>query len=164
MKKNSASQSAFFNPRVLIGFIFCLAGVFLSLLGFGAFSNVFAQTKGTKTGPQTNPSNGRQAPFGRPDVVQMIGPVAQNQDLRSLPYIPPNKEVEERRLTRYPHPETGSPERQGSRIGTTLSRTCIKLSGLRGNSARATVGDAVGVPWKANRFPYRNFALRLNDA
>jgi hypothetical protein len=113
MKKNSASQSAFFNPRVLIGFIFCLAGVFLALLGFGALSNVFAQTKGTKTGPQTNPSNGTQAPFDPPDVVQMVGPVAQNQDLRSLPYIPPNKEVEERRLTRYPHPETGSPERQG---------------------------------------------------
>ena len=114
MKKNSASQSAFFNPRVLIGFIFCLAGVFLALLGFDAFSNVFDQAKGTKTGPQTNPSNGTQAPFDPPDVVQMVGPVAQNQDLRSLPYIPPNKEVEERRLTRYPHPERGSPERQGS--------------------------------------------------
>src|SRR3982074_2235425 len=107
MKKNPASQSAFFNPRVLIGFIFCLAGVFLALLGFGAFSSVFAQAKGTKTGPQTNPPNGTQAPFGPPDVVQMVGPVAQNQDLRSLAYIPPNKEVEERRLTRYPHPERG---------------------------------------------------------
>ena len=113
MKKNSASQSAFFNPRFLIGLFVFLAGVFLALLGFGAFSNVFAQTKGTKTGPQTNPSNGTQAPFNPPDVVQMAGPVAQNQDLRSLPYIPPNREVEERRLTRYPHPLTGSPERKG---------------------------------------------------
>jgi hypothetical protein len=38
MKKRSASRSAFFNPRVLIGFVLCSAGVFLALLGFGAFS------------------------------------------------------------------------------------------------------------------------------
>src|SRR5436853_7726769 len=48
MKKNSTSQSAparrspgeggFFNLRVLIGSVFCLAGVFIALLGFGPFS------------------------------------------------------------------------------------------------------------------------------
>src|SRR5213080_4527058 len=38
MKKKSASQSAFFNLRVLIGLFVVLAGVFLALLGFGAFS------------------------------------------------------------------------------------------------------------------------------
>ena len=47
MKKKS-SQSAFFNPRLLIGLFVVLAGVFLALLGFGAFSNLFAQTKSTK--------------------------------------------------------------------------------------------------------------------
>jgi hypothetical protein len=38
MKKNSTSQSAFFNLRVLLASVFCLAGVVLALLGFGAFS------------------------------------------------------------------------------------------------------------------------------
>ena len=38
MKKKSTSQSAFFNLRVLIGLFITLAGVFLALLGFGAFS------------------------------------------------------------------------------------------------------------------------------
>ena len=38
MKKKSASQSAFFNLRVLIGLFIVLAGVFLALVGFGAFS------------------------------------------------------------------------------------------------------------------------------
>src|SRR5438552_9120285 len=38
MKKKSASQSALFNLRVLIGLFVVLAGVFLALLGFGAFS------------------------------------------------------------------------------------------------------------------------------
>src|SRR5438876_2489681 len=38
MKKKSASQSAFFNLRVLIGLLIVLAGVFLALAGFGTFS------------------------------------------------------------------------------------------------------------------------------
>ena len=38
MKKKSTSQSAFFNLRVLIGLFIVLAGVFLALVGFGAFS------------------------------------------------------------------------------------------------------------------------------
>src|SRR5438876_2862432 len=44
MKKKSASQSAFFNLRVLIGLFVVLAGVFLALAGFGTFS-AFAQTQ-----------------------------------------------------------------------------------------------------------------------
>ena len=38
MKKKSASQSAFFNLRVLIGLFIAMAGVFLALLGVGGFS------------------------------------------------------------------------------------------------------------------------------
>ena len=38
MKKKSASQSASFNLRILTGLFLVLAGVFLALLGFGAYS------------------------------------------------------------------------------------------------------------------------------
>ena len=38
MKKKSASQSGLFNPRVLIGVLVVLTGVFLVLAGFGVFS------------------------------------------------------------------------------------------------------------------------------
>jgi hypothetical protein len=38
MKKKSVSQSAFLNPRVLIGLFIALAGLFLALAGLGAFS------------------------------------------------------------------------------------------------------------------------------
>ena len=48
MKKKSTSKSAFFNLRVLIASAFCLIGVFVALLGSGAFSNLSAQTKGAK--------------------------------------------------------------------------------------------------------------------
>jgi hypothetical protein len=42
MKKKSASQSAFFNLRVLIGLFVVLAGVFLALVGLGTFSALTA--------------------------------------------------------------------------------------------------------------------------
>jgi hypothetical protein len=111
MKKKSSSKSAFFNPRALIGFGLCVVGVFLALLGFGTFSNVFAQ-RSPRSGPQT------QAPSGPPDIVQMVGPVRQDQDLRSLPYVAPKPEFEERRLMRYPHPGTGKTNILSSANGT----------------------------------------------
>ena len=49
-----------------------------------------------------------------PDVVRLIGPVIQNNDLRSLPYVAPNTEIEEKRLTRYPHPEIPSSTNQSA--------------------------------------------------
>ena len=87
MQKKSP-QSAFFNVRVLIGLFVVLAGVFLVLLGFGTFSKASAQ-------PNVQTA-------GAPTVVPMVGPVAQNKDLRSLPYVAPNSESEEQRLTRHP--------------------------------------------------------------
>src|SRR5947207_2854551 len=44
MKKKSASQSAFFNFRVLIGLFILLAGVFLALAGLGTFSAITASS------------------------------------------------------------------------------------------------------------------------
>jgi hypothetical protein len=105
MKKKSTSKSAFFNLRVLIASILCLFGVFVALLGSGAF----AQTKSTGASQQPARSNAMQDAPGtqRPDVVQMVGPARLDQDLRKLPYIPGKGESEERRLTRYQFPGTG---------------------------------------------------------
>ena len=44
MKKKSASRSAFFNLRVLIGLGVLVAGVFLALAGFGTFSAITANS------------------------------------------------------------------------------------------------------------------------
>src|SRR4029077_6138761 len=101
MKKKSTSQSAFFNLRVLIGAFLCLGAVFVALFGSG----VFAQTKGAKN---SGSSGAQDAPGTQtPDVVQLVGPVRLDQDLRSLPYVAPKPEFEERRLMRYPHNDTG---------------------------------------------------------
>src|SRR5437763_4379830 len=44
MNKKSASRSAFFNLRVLIGLFIVLAGVFLALIGLGTFSGLTASS------------------------------------------------------------------------------------------------------------------------
>src|SRR5213596_3096823 len=44
MKKKSASRSAFFNIRVLIGLFVVLTGVFLALIGLGTFSGLTASS------------------------------------------------------------------------------------------------------------------------
>src|ERR1041385_2834389 len=49
--------------------------------------------------PATQKPQQRQ-PF--PEVVEMVGAVSQDQDLRALAYIPPSEEREERRLSRHP--------------------------------------------------------------
>jgi hypothetical protein len=82
--------------------VFCLLGIAVAL---------FAQGNRTRQTQQNNRSTTRQDAPGTqtPDVVQMIGPVMMNTDLRKLPYVAPKEEFEERRLTRYPHLGTGAP-------------------------------------------------------
>src|SRR5919106_1614165 len=108
MKKKSASQSAFFNLRVLIGLFMVMIGVFLALLGSGAFSNVFAQATGSRSAQR---STTRQDAPGtqRPEVVQLVGPVPTTTDVRHLPYIPNEGEIEDRPLTRYPRGKGPAP-------------------------------------------------------
>src|SRR5256714_10023648 len=105
MKKKSTSQSAFFNLRVLIAAVFCLGALAVAL---------FAQTKSAKPTQQRNHSGAAQDSPGTqtPDVVRLVGPVIENNDLRSLPYVAPNAEIEQKRLTRYPHPEIPSSTNQ----------------------------------------------------
>src|SRR5207237_5626566 len=100
MKKKLNPRSAFFNPRFTIALVLCLTGVFVALVGVGAFSNVFAQAKGAK-----NNRSAAQDPPGTQtsDVVQLVGPVKLTLALRNLPYAAPLVDVEESVLTRYPH-------------------------------------------------------------
>jgi hypothetical protein len=101
MKKKSSSKSAFFNLRILIASVVSLVGIFVAMLAMGAFSSALAQRQGPKTNQD---APGTQ----RPDVVQMVGPVRLDQDLRTLPYVAPKGEFEERRLMRHPFPLAGS--------------------------------------------------------
>jgi hypothetical protein len=99
MKRKSASQSAFFNPRLILAFVFCSGGIFLALFGFGLFPGGLAFAQGAK---QT------ESVRGTAEMVPLSKPVSQDQDLRALPYIAPKAETEHRRLLRHPLPQTPS--------------------------------------------------------
>ena len=104
MKKKSTSQSAFFNLRVLLVSVFCLAAVFIALAGLYFGSSKAQAQPGAGSG---NSPNG-------PDVVRLVGPVRLDQDLRTLPYVPNEGENEERRLMINPFPLSGGPRRPGT--------------------------------------------------
>ena len=93
MKKKFVSKSAFFNPRVLLGFFLCLGGASMALIGFSLYSTPSALAQKPK---QTSKIGGASR------MIPMTGPVSQDKDLRNLPYYPPNEEVEESRLKRHP--------------------------------------------------------------
>ena len=101
MKKSSFSRSAFFHPRVLIGFVLSLIGLILSLFvtGVGLDSANGARRPDHKDLPGTQ----------RPDLTALVGPKEHDIDLRNLSKIPPDGEHEERRLTRHPFPLVGYP-------------------------------------------------------
>src|SRR5438046_295632 len=46
MKRKSAAESAFFSPRFVVGFVLCLIGTILALLGFGLLSGGSASAQG----------------------------------------------------------------------------------------------------------------------
>jgi hypothetical protein len=107
MKKKSTSKSAFFNLRVLIASVFFLAGVFVLLLGTGAFSSAFAQSRGTKN---TRSSTRQDAPGTQtPDVVRLIGPAVVH-NLRDLPHIPPAPKIARDVMMRHQRKGSGEPE------------------------------------------------------
>ena len=93
MKKKFSSQSAFFNPRVLLGFFLCLGGALMALIAFSMYSTPSALAQKPKQAAKID----RGA-----KVIPMVGPISQNKDLRNLPYYPPGEEIEETRLTRHP--------------------------------------------------------------
>src|SRR5262249_1942758 len=80
----------------------------LALISVSAI--LFASSLSQATGSGLGPGNSPDRPM--PDSLQLVGPVVQNMDLRDLPYVAPNPEIEQKRLTRYPHPEIPSPTSQ----------------------------------------------------
>src|SRR6266496_5635249 len=105
MKKKSTLQSAFFNLRVLFACVFCLAGVFIALLGFGAFSNASAQANATQ------PQEPKAQQVGQTTVIRALhsdlsGP------LREQPLIwPPMQTEHEANLNpKIPHQHQDGPD------------------------------------------------------
>ena len=92
MKKKSNSQSAFLNLRVFIGLFIALAGVFLALLGAGAFSSATAQGPSQNPGSQSTDNIAYVVPAG-----EKVYPKRFYGDVRFLPQVP-QRQVQRPRL------------------------------------------------------------------
>ena len=79
MKKTTASQSAFFNPRIVLGFVLCSLAVLLALLGFSVNS--------TSSALAAAPDQGDSQPIVgasyKNDVSQALRDVAQGWPLQT---------------------------------------------------------------------------------
>jgi len=98
VKRNSDSQSAFFNPRIFVALVFCGIGAVCLVLGADVYSR--------DASPSTD-----QAVRGTAEAVSISKAVSQDLDLRALPFIPGEKESEPVRHLRHPLPQTPSPEK-----------------------------------------------------
>jgi hypothetical protein len=89
--------------RFLFASVFCLAGVFIALTGAGLYMG------SSKAEARSSPGSAARAAHApnRPDVMQLVGPVRLDQDLRTLPYIPNEGEIEERQRRIFPFPLSG---------------------------------------------------------
>jgi hypothetical protein len=100
------------NLRFLFASVFCVVGVVIGLAGAGLYmesSKAEAQSSPGSPARAANATNG-------PDVVRLVGPVRLDQDLRTLPYIPNEGEIEERPRRIFPFPLSGG--RTSSRAST----------------------------------------------
>jgi hypothetical protein len=77
--------------RVTFSFVFVLL---ISILVLPVKNTIGAQEPGVST----------------PQEIPMVGPVSQDQDLRTLLYIPPTPKIIDQRLMRHPLPQTPSQE------------------------------------------------------
>ena len=87
-------------PRILLGSVFCLTGIFVAL-GEAALSSPPSKPRTVIRGSGMSTANAS----GGPDLVRLVGPVISNTKVRDLPYIPPAPQILEEPLTRYPHSE-----------------------------------------------------------
>src|SRR5437899_567673 len=102
MKRKSTSESAFLNLRVLLASVFCLAGVFMALVGFGAFSNASAQAQAQEPKAQQ---------FGQTTVIPALHSDL-SRPLREQPLVwPPMEPEHEANLNpKIPHDQQDGPD------------------------------------------------------
>jgi Domain of unknown function (DUF4214) len=115
MKEYRPNSRALAKVRLLMIVIVILIGAFASVTAFmkgrsreqakaGSVATSDKRANDMKPARAKDSTSGQQPSKPQPDVVQMVGPVSQDQDLRDLPYIPPTPREEEVRLTRHPFP------------------------------------------------------------
>jgi hypothetical protein len=130
MKKKSFAESAFFNPRALIGLFVCVAGVLIAFFAFGAQPQRTVSDENTMT---------------RQDLVEMYRAMAPST------FVPPACVEGSERFTDVPFDNPFCPwieelARQGITAGCTATTYCPSASVTRAQMAVFIVKTAIGGP------------------
>src|SRR5437762_1236216 len=112
MKKKSASESAFFNPRILLGFVLCSIAILLALVGLGLFSagSLSAQA------PNANQQSG--GPTVGASYKNDISPPVRNMPPWKASDLKAQHEANENPKVPYRHHDTPDPVIQKSHVST----------------------------------------------
>src|SRR5207248_1977599 len=112
MKTKSASESAFFNPRILLGFVLCSIAMLLALVGLGLFSagSLSAQA------PNANQQSG--GPTVGASYKNDISPPVRNMPPWKASDLKAEHEANENPKVPYRHHDTPDPVIQKSHVST----------------------------------------------
>src|ERR1041385_5839016 len=129
----------------------------------------------TQSGKSVSPPN-PQPPSQEgqtPDVVPMVGPISQDQDLRELPAIPANSEGGEEVRRRYPFPLPGANAREQRPMapvaeqprGTDMPAASNSFEGIDSNASGCNClpPDTDGDVGPNNYIASENSSIRISD-
>jgi len=114
MKRNSASEFAFFSPRVLLGFVLGLAGVFLALFALSLFSSGSASAQGR------NQNQGASALQVGASYRNDVSPPMRDLPAWTAAELKAQHEANENPKVPYRHKDSADPVIQNSHVIRTL--------------------------------------------
>ena len=129
MKKKSPSQSAFLNPRIVIGLAVFLSGICLALAGLGTFANASRQSK--QTG-QRSPGKSQAVP------KSSLHSLSHAQGGRSVELTPADNEGRFRYMIQFP--EKGIAQRETRAPGEHFQMNSPQAQTLRSAVMREQAG------------------------
>src|SRR5437762_6848736 len=112
MKTKSASESAFFNPRILLGFVLCLIAILLALVGLGLFS------AGSLSAQAPNANQQSSGPTVGASYKNDISPPVRSMPPWKASDLTAEHEANENPKVPYRHHDTPDPVIQKSHVST----------------------------------------------
>ena len=112
MKTKSASESAFFNPRILLGFVLCSIAILLALVGLGLFS------AGSLSAQAPNANQQSSGPTVGASYKNDISPPVRSMPPWKASDLKAEHEANENPKVPYRHHDTPDPVIQKSHVST----------------------------------------------
>src|SRR5712692_3288255 len=110
MKRKSASESAFFGPRLVVAFVLCSVGTFLALVGLGLFSGASASVE------RPNQNQGPSGPQVGASYRNDVSPPMRDLPAWTAADLKQQHEANENPKVPYRHNDSADPVIQNSHV------------------------------------------------